>query len=61
MSKEAVKSLIDRIPDADIMTIYNVVVRFVPEETPTQDEINALRLANEDHSGLIPHEAIDWT
>ena len=61
MSKEAVKSLIDRIPDADIMTIYNVVVRFVPEEIPTQDETEALRLADDDPSELIPHEAINWT
>lgn len=61
MSKEAVKSLIDRIPDDDIMTIYNVVIRFVPEEMPTQGELDALQLANADDSDLVPHEAIDWT
>ena len=61
MSKEAVKSLIDRIPDADMMTIYNVIIRFVPEETPAQDELDALQLASSDDSDLISHEAIDWS
>lgn len=62
MSKEMVKGLIDLIDDNDMDTIFKVLVRFVPEEAPLPDEIEAIKRANKsiDEYGTIPHEAIDW-
>lgn len=62
MSKEMLKGLIDLIDDSDTETIFNVLVRFVPEEAPLPDEIEAIKRANESIAkyGTIPHEAIDW-
>lgn len=61
MSKEMVKELIDLIDDNDIDTIFKVLVRFVPEESPLPDEIEAIKRANKsiDKYGTISHDAIN--
>ena len=60
MSRETIKYLIDLIPEKDIETIYKVLVRFVPEDEPTEDELQALAEAKADKSPTIPQEAINW-
>lgn len=60
MSKEMVKSLIDLVPDADIETIYRVVVKFIPEDKPEPDELEAIAEEKADTSPTIPHDAINW-
>ena len=62
MSKEALKGLIDLIDEKDVDTIFNVLIRFVPEDEPLPDEIEAIEIANKsiEENGTIPHEAIDW-
>ena len=55
-----VKSLIDLVPDADIETIYRVVVKFIPEDKPEPDELEAIAEAKADTSPTIPHDAIKW-
>ncbi len=60
MSKDLLKNIIDLIPDEDIDTIYKVVVKFIPEDKPTPDEIKAIEEAKEDNGELIDHNNIDW-
>ncbi len=60
MSKEALKNIIDLVPDEDIETIYKVVIRFIPEDKPEPDELEAIAEANADKSPTVPHEAINW-
>lgn len=62
MSKEMLKGLIELVPDEDIETIYKVIVKFIPEDRPLQDEIEAIERANKsiEKNGTIPHDAIDW-
>lgn len=60
MSRETIKYLVDMIPEKDIETIYRVLIRFVPEDEPLPDEIEAIREAKEDTSPTIPHDAINW-
>lgn len=60
MSKDLLKNIIDLIPDEDIDTIYKVVVKFIPEDKPTSDEIKAIEEAKEDSGELIDHNNIDW-
>ena len=60
MSRETIKCLVDMIPEKDIETIYKVLIRFVPEDEPTLDEIQAIAEAKADTSPTIPHEAINW-
>lgn len=62
MSKEMLKNLIESVPENDIEILYKVIVKFIPEEPPLPDEIEALLEGRRDRAehGTIPHEAIDW-
>lgn len=43
MSKEILHGLIDMIPESDTETIYNVLLKFIPSDMPTNDELLALK------------------
>ena len=62
MSKEMLKALIDLIDDSDTETIYNVLIRFIPEDEPLPDEIEAIKRANEsiEKYGTVSHDDINW-
>ncbi len=62
MSKELLKGLIELVPEEDIETLYKVVVKFIPEVEPEQDEVIAIMEGRRDReeNGAIPHEAINW-
>lgn len=62
MSRETLKGLIELIPEEDIDTVYNVVVRFIPEDAPLPDEVAAIDRANKsiEENGTISHDAINW-
>lgn len=60
MSRETVKNLVDMIAEKDIDTIYKVLVRFIPEDDPAPDELEAIKEAKADTSPTIPHDAINW-
>ena len=46
----------------DIETLYNVVVKFIPENVPLPDEIEAIERADKSiaKNGTVPHDAVDW-
>ncbi|MBD5097893.1 MAG: hypothetical protein HDT40_13040, partial [Lachnospiraceae bacterium] len=54
--------LIELVPEKDIDTLYRVIIKFIPEEIPEPEELDALRTGREDRAvnGTIPHEAINW-
>lgn len=62
MSREIIKDMIDIISDEDIETIFRVLIRFVPEDVPLPDEIEAIEQANKsiEKYGTISHNAIKW-
>lgn len=60
MSKEAIKKLVDMIPEKDVDTIYKVLVRFIPEDEPLPDELEAIAEAKADTSETYCMEAINW-
>ena len=60
MSKEALKNIIDLVPDEDIETIYKVVIKFIPEEQPEADELKTIAEAKADKGETVPHDAINW-
>ena len=60
MSRETIKYLVDMISEKDIDTIYRVLVRFVPEDEPLPDEIEAIAEAKADTSPTVSHDAINW-
>lgn len=62
MSREALKNLIELVPDEDIDILYKVIVKFVPEVEPEPDEIQALLDGRKDRleNGTVPHDTINW-
>ena len=62
MSKEMLKGLIDLIDDSDTETIFRVLVRFVPEDKPLPDEVEAIARANQSiaENGTVEYDTIDW-
>ena len=62
MTKEMLKGLIELVSEEDIETLYNVVVKFIPENVPLQDEIEAIERADKSiaKNGTVPHDAVDW-
>lgn len=62
MSREMIKDLIEFIPEKDIETVYRLIVKFLPEDEPLPDELEAITAANDSIKkyGTIPHEAINW-
>lgn len=62
MKKEVLKNLIDLLDEQDVETIFRVLIRFVPEDTPLPDEIMAITRANESIKtfGTVAHEDVNW-
>lgn len=62
MSREMLKNLIELIPENDIDILYRIIIKFIPEEAPLPDEIEAIQEGRKDRAenGTIPHEAINW-
>ncbi|MDD4376510.1 MAG: hypothetical protein PHR25_07035 [Clostridia bacterium] len=62
MSKEALKNLIDLIDDSEVDILFRLLLKFVPEDKPLPDEIEAIERANEsiEKNGTVPHDDIDW-
>ena len=62
MKKEILKSLIDMIDENDTETIFRVLIRFVPEDTPLPDEVEAIARANQSiqKNGTVSHSDINW-
>lgn len=62
MSKEMLKNLIELVPENDIDVLYRVIVKFIPDEKPEPDEIEALLEGRKDRveNGTVSHESINW-
>ena len=62
MSKEALKTLIELVPDEDIETLSRVIIKFVPEVKPERDEIEAILDGRRDRkeNGTVSHDEINW-
>ncbi len=62
MSKEMLKNLIELVPEEDVEVLYKVIIKFVPEEVPEPDEIEAILEGRKDRAknGTVSHDAINW-
>lgn len=62
MGKAVLHSLIDMLNEADTDTIYRVLVKFVPETEPEEDEKESLKCAETDiaNGDVSDFNSIDW-
>ena len=56
MTKEMLKGLIELVSEEDIETLYNVVVKFIPENVEAIERADKSIAKN----GTVPHDAVDW-
>ena len=64
MGKEILHNLIDMVPDSDSDSdlLYHVLLKFIPSDIPTEDEIEAIRNVREsiEKDGTVSFDSIDW-
>lgn len=62
MSKTILHNLIDMLNETDIDTIYNVLVKFIPEARASEDEIKAIAQAETDikNGDVFDLSAVSW-
>lgn len=62
MTREELKQLIDKVPDSDIDLLQRFIIRLIPPDTATADELEAIQEADKDikEHGTIDHNSIDW-
>ena len=62
MSRDALKNLIELVPDNEIEVLYKVIIKFIPSETPEDGEIEMLEVGKADRlkNGTIKHGDINW-
>lgn len=61
-TKQTLHNLIDMIDTAEINVLYHLLMKFVPEDTPMPDELEAISKAEEEmrNGQYYHHEDIDW-
>lgn len=62
MSREMLKNLIELVPEEDVDVLFRVIVKFIPEDEPLPDEIEAILEAKRDIAvhGTVNHDQINW-
>lgn len=62
MAKELLHTLIDMVPDSDSDLLYHILLKFIPSDVPTEDEVEAISNARESitKEGTVSFDSIDW-
>lgn len=62
MSRDAIKELIELVPEEDMELLQRIIIKFIPTSEPTQDEVEAINRANESiaRNGTVSHDSINW-
>lgn len=62
MSREALHNLVDIVDEKQIDIIYHILLKFVPEDMPQEDEIRIIEEAKKeiDSGSIYSHEEV-WT
>lgn len=59
-TREMICNLInDRVPNDELELLYQLILKFVPSESPESDELEALAESSNE-TELISHNNIDW-
>ena len=62
MSRALLHDLIDMVPENETDVIYQVLLKFIPSDMPDEDEIQAIKEANESIKleGTFSEDDINW-
>jgi len=61
-TRQQLHTLVDMVEEMGLETLYNVMVRFIPDDEPLPDEIIAHKAASENYNRgeYISHKDINW-
>lgn len=62
MSKDFLRGLVELVPEEKVEEVFRILVKFIPEDDPLPDEIEALmegRKSREKY-GVVSHDEINW-
>ena len=61
-TKQTLHNLIDLVNPSDVNVLFHLLMKFVPEDDPTDDEIEAIEAAKKEIAAgeYVRHEDIDW-
>lgn len=61
-TRQTLHNLIDIVDTNEVGIIYQLLMKFIPEDVAAPDEVAAIKAAHEQmaHGDVVGHNAIDW-
>ena len=62
ITRQQLHLLVDSVEEKGLETLFNVMIRFIPEDLPLPDELESHAIAAEQYrrGDYVRHEDIDW-
>ena len=62
VNRQQLHNIIDVVDSRALDVLYQVLIKFMPEDDPTPDEIEAIRIGREEikRGETVSHDDIDW-
>jgi len=62
-SRQQLHDIIDVVDQKELNVLYQILIKFIPEDEPAPDEIDAIRKGREEirRGETVSHEDIDWS
>lgn len=63
VARQQLHDIIDVVDSRDLDILYHLLIKFMPEDEPTPDEIEAMRRGREEirRGETVSHSDIDWS
>lgn len=60
--RKQLDEMLDYLPEAEQVIIFEIVKRFVPDDVATADDLEAIQAARREYANgeTVSHEAINW-
>ncbi|MCL2353993.1 MAG: hypothetical protein FWC69_05120 [Defluviitaleaceae bacterium] len=61
-TRERIRSLVDIVEESGLETLYNVMLRFIPEDEPLIDEIESHKIGREEfvRGEYVSIDEVNW-
>ena len=61
-TRQQLRDIIDVVDSDELGTLYQVLIKFIPETAPMADEATATRLGRDEiqNGEVVGHDDIDW-
>jgi len=61
-TRQQLRDIIDIVDSSELGVLYQVLVKFIPEDIPMPDEVEAIRLGRKEicNGDAVSHDEVDW-